>query len=140
MAEEILQKKLDQMAMVIRGLEKWLACSLEDFKNNEMVMRAAERNFQLMVDIACDINGQILLERGVPAPDTYSQSFIAMNKIGIVSLKLARILVKGAKMRNILVHEYDFIESDEIFFNSAKKIIPAYKEYATIIYHLIKKK
>lgn len=140
MAEEILQKKLDQIIEVIQGLEKWLNCSFEDFKKNEMALRAAERNFQLLVDFACDINGHILLERGVSAPDTYSQSFIAISKIGIISLKLARILAKGAKMRNILVHEYDFVESDEIFFNSAKKIIPAYKEYATIIHRLIKKK
>lgn len=139
MAKEILKKKLDQMVGIVHELEIWLAPSLDYFKNNAMAMRATERNFQLLVDYACDINGQIILEHDMPAPDTYKQSFIAMGKIGIVPSALADILAEGARLRNILVYEYDFIENDEKFYHSAKKLLPAYTQYIEIIYSFLRK-
>jgi uncharacterized protein YutE (UPF0331/DUF86 family) len=137
MAKEIIEKKINQVMALISRLAALLDCSLLDFKNNETVMSAAERNFQLIVDIACDINTQILLEHQESSADTYVQSFFAMAKIGVIPHALAKELAEGAKLRNILVHEYDFIESDEKFYNSAKKILPAFEEYAAILYKTI---
>lgn len=137
MAKEILKKKLNQMREVMRQLVPLLDYSLEDFKANPIAVSAAERNFQLLVDFACDINSQIVLEYDASPPDTYVQSFLAMAKIGVISHELAKELAEGAKLRNILVHEYDFAESDEQFYHSAKKLLPAYEEYASVIYKTI---
>lgn len=139
MAKEIIIKKLEQLEALLHELEDWLKNPFDNFCKETVVVRGTERNFQLVVDIACDINVHILLERNVSAPDTYSQSFIAMAKIKIISFALAESLAEGAKLRNILVHEYDFIESDEKFYHSAKRLVPLYKEYSAIIYNLIKK-
>lgn len=63
-----------------------------------------------------------------------------MSRIGIISFELAKKLAESAKLRNILVHEYDFIENDEKFYHSAKNLLPAYEEYARAIYAHIEKK
>lgn len=134
MAKEILIKKINQLEVLLGELRGWLALSLEDLRKEIAVMRGAERTFQLVVDIACDINTQILLEHQESLADTYVQSFLAMAKIGVIPHILAKELAKGAKLRNILVHEYDFVESDDKFYHSAKKLLPAYEEYAAVIY------
>ncbi len=140
MAKEIIEKKLHQLALIIRRLAILLECPFTDFKNNERDIAASERNFQLIVDFTCDINSQILFENDDVASDTYVQSFLSMSKIKIIPYELAQVLAEGAKLRNILVHEYDFIKSDEKFYDSAKRILPAYEEYARAIYAYIEKK
>ncbi|MBI4066349.1 DUF86 domain-containing protein, partial [Candidatus Gottesmanbacteria bacterium] len=62
-------------------------------------------------------------------PDTYLQSFSDIEKLGLVSGDLASTLLVSAKLRNILVHEYDFEEDYERFYDSAKEIVPAYQQY-----------
>ena len=140
MDKEILEKKLDQLGVLIRELKVWLDCSFDEFQKDDLILRAAERNFQLIVDIGCAINTRLLLAKGMSTPETYKQSFTDMGKAGIVSIELADRLAEGAKLRNILVHEYDFVESDEKFYESAKKLLPAYEEYARAIYAHIEKK
>ncbi len=140
MAKEILEKKLDQLSDLLRGLKEWLSHSFNEFQKDNLILRAAERNFQLIVDIACDMNEQLLLQKGMPTSETYKQSFVDIGKAGIISIALAERLGEGARLRNILVHEYDFVESDEKFYASAKRLLPAYEEYARVIYAYITKK
>lgn len=140
MPSEVIIKKLDQIKELLGELERLLAKPVRDFKNNLVIIRAAERNFQLLVDLASDINTQILLERGRKTPDTYKQSFSDLGQQGVLRDELARDLVLTAKLRNILVHEYDFEEDYEKFYHSAKDSIPTYREYIKTIYNYIKAK
>ena len=139
MGSELILKKLEQVKEVLNELERLLVSPLEDFMKDLTRIRAAERNFQLAVDLASDINTQILLERGGKTPDTYRESFSALEKEGILSNDLARRLMESAKVRNILVHEYDFEEDYEKFYRAARECIPAYREYAKIVYDHIKR-
>ncbi|MEK7099172.1 MAG: DUF86 domain-containing protein [Patescibacteria group bacterium] len=134
MSSELILKKLEQIQELLQELERLLAIPLEKFVSDLTAVRAAERNFQLTVDIASDINTHILLERGGKTPDTYRESFVALEREGILPRELARRLVDSAKVRNILVHEYDFEEDYEKFYRAARESVPAYREYAKIIY------
>ncbi len=46
--------------------------------------------------------------------------------------------MNSLKLRNVLVHEYDFDEDYEKFYTSAKESIPAYKEYVRIMFKYVK--
>lgn len=140
MGIKIIFKKLDQIKELLNELEDFLDKPLKEFIKNFIVIRASERNFQLIVDLASDINVQIIAESGKQTPDTYKQSFLYLEKAGILENKLTVKLVLTAKLRNILVHEYDFEEDYEKFYKAAKDAIPAYKEYIKKIYGYIKDK
>ncbi|MFY9462943.1 MAG: HepT-like ribonuclease domain-containing protein [Candidatus Sungiibacteriota bacterium] len=62
-----------------------------------------------------------------------------MSREGILPDRLARTLLKSAKLRTILVHEYDFEEDYQKFYESAKKFLPAYHEYLDAIQKYISK-
>lgn len=113
--------------------------SFTDFKGKFTNIRSAERNFQLIVELASDINAHISAERGLPAPDTYRESFVQMVKVGVLPEKLKVNFVKSANLRNILIHEYDFDEDNFIFYKSLKIFIPLYRDYIVFIHNYLEK-
>lgn len=134
MSKELILKKLEQIQDHLKRLTEIMNEPKESFLQNDLKLSASERNFQLMVDTAVDVNTQILFERGEKTPDSYYESFLALQKMGIVTERLTTVLAPSAKLRNILVHEYDFVEDPLKFYESAKQMIPAYQEYVKIIF------
>ena len=134
MTNEIIEKNLERIKKMLNELEGYLSAPFEEFKKDQILISASERKFQLIVDLASDINAQILIVEKQETPDTYRRSFTDLTKIGIIADDLAKTLATGAGLRNILVHEYDFEEDYEKFYNSAKAIIPFLKDYVKIIY------
>lgn len=139
MSKEFLQKKIEQIATLLREMHDLLDRPFDSFKNNSVVIHAAERDFQLTIDLASDINTHILVERQKPVPDTYRRSFMDISREGILPDRLVRTLVESAELGNILVHEYDFEEDYEKFYDSAKKFLPAYRDYLGAIQKYISK-
>lgn len=139
MGSEIILKKLSQLEGIMKDIEEILFHSFEEFAGNKLFIGAAERYFQLLVDIASDVNVQILVEKGVGPPDTYRQSFSDLAHEGVIGYALAEKLAASAQLRNILVHEYDFEEDYLKFYNAAKEFLPAYREYVEIVYKFVVK-
>ena len=133
MSNELIEKKISQMQALIEQLAEILKRPFSEFHTDLLAVRAAERNFQLLADIAIDINNQIILEAGKETPDTYRQSFLCLGREKILPLALAETLAESAKLRNILVHEYDFEEDYQLFYESAKRFLPVYHEYLVVI-------
>jgi uncharacterized protein YutE (UPF0331/DUF86 family) len=138
MPNELIFKKIEQIGELVTELERLLDIPFETFRRDLKHIRATERNFQLTVDLASDINTQLLLEQNRKTPDTYRQSFTDLETIGAINRDLAKKLALSASLRNILVHEYDFEEDYEKFYNSAKNFIPLYREYLKAVYKYIK--
>ena len=114
-------------------LEALLAKPAADFIKDTIVIRAAERDFQLIVELASDINTTLLVDTTGKTPDTYRQSFSDIKKLGVIDNDLATVMGASAKLRNILVHEYDFEEDYERFYVSAKQMMPDYQKYIEAI-------
>jgi uncharacterized protein YutE (UPF0331/DUF86 family) len=139
MSRELILKKVEQLKELLAELARLLETPLKEFADDLKTIRAAERNFELIVEVASDINTQMLLDTGKKTPDSDKQSFTELKRADIVPEKLAKQLVTSAKLRNILVHEYDFEEDYEKFYTSAKAVLPAYEEYIqAILAHLPK--
>ncbi len=133
MSKDLILKKLEQMGGLITELKTLLEIPFAEFKNTFTNVRSAERNFQLIVELASDINAHIINEVGEETPDTYRQSFRQMADLKILKEELLKDFVKSSNLRNILVHEYDFDEDNFIFYKSAKQFVPLYEEYISSI-------
>ena len=133
MSKEFIFKKLKQITKLVSELEEILAISFSEFNQKFTNIRSAERNFQLIVEQASDINNHILLEMGEDTPETYRASFTQIEKLGVLNNKISKELVQSANLRNILIHEYDFDQDNFIFYKSVKKFIGTYKEYVLAI-------
>jgi len=124
-----MTKKLEQISELLKELEHFLAGSFDEFEKDTAALRASERDFQLIVDLATDINTQILIDHGGPAPESYRQSFLELGKSGILEQRLSKELSRSTGIRNILVHEYEIDEDHEQFYHEAKRYAPLFHEY-----------
>ncbi len=129
MLNELIAKKLEQMSVLLKELQEVLTMPFSEFKSSFKNIRSAERNFQLIIELASDINTQIVTDLGTQTPDTYKESFKRMAELKILDEKLLKNFIKSSNLRNILIHEYDFDEDNFIFYKSAKEFIPLYEQY-----------
>ena len=139
MSHDLIIKKLEQMNILLDELKSLLILPFSEFKKSFKNIRSAERNFQLIIEIASDINAHTVTELGSETPDTYRESFNRMVTLNILDEKLLKDFVKSSNLRNILIHEYDFDEDNFIFYNSAKDFLPLYENYIHAIREYLKK-
>ena len=128
------------MLELINELDSFLGVDFLKFSKNREKIRASERNFQLLVEQASDINAHIVAERSTNTPENYWESFRSIERLGIISHKISKDLISSAKLRNILIHEYDFDQDNFIFYKSVKKFMPIYKDYIVAIEKYYEKK
>ncbi len=102
--------------------------TIDNYKKDILVKRTIEREIQLIVESATDINNMLLkkINKG-PAKD-YFNSFIELAENNIIEMDFALQIAPSTGLRNILVHEYNRID-DNIVFNSVGNIIKYYKRY-----------
>ncbi len=141
MSKDLILKKMEQMKVLLSELSSLLDLPFSEFKKLFTNVRSAERNFQLIIELASDINTHLVVENGKETPDTYRESFRQMVELKILKEDHFKDFIKSSTLRNILIHEYDFDEDNFIFYKSAKEFIPLYEEYMNSIKaHLASKK
>lgn len=102
--------------------------TLDDYINNIIIKRAIERQMQLIVECATDINNMVLKKKGKGPSLDYYNSFIDLAENNVVDMEFAVKIAPSTGLRNILVHEYQKID-DEIVYNSINNIKKYYLEY-----------
>ncbi len=100
----------------------------EDYLKDITKRRAIEREIQLIVECATDINNMILkkLKQG-PSKD-YFNSFIDLAENGILEMDFALSIAPSTGLRNILVHEYEEVD-DVIVYKSIQNVLNYYLGY-----------
>lgn len=137
---ELVRRKLNKIIQYLDELAQVEEYTLEDYLDNFFIKRTVERLLQLVVEVATDINGHIIVDNGNPPPEDYYESFMLLATYEIIDRKLAKNIAPSAGLRNRLVHEYEEID-DQIVFESIPQALKQYKEYiACIEEHLEKSK
>ena len=77
-----------------------------DYDLQDIISVNLERAVQATVDLA----SILLAELDAPAPNTMSESFLALHQAGVVDKELADRMRKAVGLRNILVHAYSAID------------------------------
>ncbi len=97
-----------------------------------MVKRSVEREIQLIVESATDINNMILKKIDRSPSKDYYNSFIDLAENNVVNMDFALKIAPSTGLRNILIHEYEKID-DKIVYNSIKNVKMLYLKYIDII-------
>jgi uncharacterized protein YutE (UPF0331/DUF86 family) len=75
-----------------------------------------------------DINYHLITESGSPPPPDYYQSFLQLERLGILPHDLTQAIAACAGLRNRIVHEYDEIDPARIHeaLQTAARDVPQY--------------
>ena len=57
-----------------------------------------------------DIANHIISDRGYRTPDSYGDTFRVLHENGVIKDDLLEIMLKMARFRNIVVHQYDKVD------------------------------
>lgn len=104
----------------------------ENLVEDEIVCTLAERRLERIVNRAVDINFHIIRSLGEPPPDDYTASFLDLAKLKVLPSSLARDIAPAAGARNVLVHEYDDLDTLK-FYSSLKDAVRLFPKYIKAI-------
>ena len=79
---------------------------LDDYDLQDIISINLERAIQNSVDIA----SHIIARSEEPAPETMSDAFSALAKLGVIDESMERALIAAVGFRNIAVHAYQKID------------------------------
>ena len=78
--------------------------------------------------MAADVNSNVVVGLGQPAPKDYYDTFIKAGEVGLISKALAKKLAPWAGLRNRIVHEYEEIK-DKLVFDQIEPTITNFRKY-----------
>jgi uncharacterized protein YutE (UPF0331/DUF86 family) len=125
---DIIKEKLAKLVEFLRELEKVKTASFEEYKSNPAIKRSCERLIQLIVEVAADINSNIVIGLKDLPPKDYYDTFIKASEVKLISSDLSKRLAPWAGLRNRIVHEYAEIK-DRLVFEKVEPTIENFGEY-----------
>jgi uncharacterized protein YutE (UPF0331/DUF86 family) len=108
----LIFRKLDSLSLYTRQLAEFRGVGLEEYVRDWKVQRIVERTLQMAVEICADIADHIISDEGLRAPVSVADAFTVLRETSIVSETLHGALVKMAKFRNVVVHQYDEVDAE----------------------------
>lgn len=102
----LVRAKVDAILLYLRRLEPLARLRYDDFAGDHRNINTAERNVQLVVDAAVDVNNHLVLESGRSAPADYYSSFTVLARLRVLPSSRAEALARTTGLRNRIVHEY----------------------------------
>lgn len=136
---QLIKKKISLIDQYLKELRPLAKLTIKQFLGDYKIYRTTERNLQLIVDTAVDINNHLIISRRLPPPDDYYQSFVKLGELKILPLAFARQIAKSTGLRNRLVHAYENIDLARIFKDLSSDLRDYQKYNQYILKHLNQK-
>ena len=117
----LIEKKLQLLSGYFEELRPLIEEEPAAIAKDSLRMRGIERLFQLAVDAMIDINIHIIRERNVGAPDDLQSTFKLLGTAGVLEHTFAEKISPIVGARNMLVHQYEKIETGRFLRNLKNK-------------------
>ncbi len=112
----------EKLAKLLRDLEVYLQQSEElqevdkvEYLNNWKVHDLVDRKLHLLLETFLSIGDMIISEFKLRKPDTYGDIPKILHESKIIDATLSEKLVDLAKFRNVLVHEYLYLDRERVY-------------------------
>lgn len=134
----LVRDKLESCNRYLERLRPSVDAPFRTFSADPLLFSSAERQVQLLVDTAVDVNNHLLMEAGRPPARDYRSSFTELAPIGVLKSPLASALARTAGLRNLLVHGYDAVDLRRLhrqlrpIMRDFKKYVAAVRRYARV--------
>jgi uncharacterized protein YutE (UPF0331/DUF86 family) len=111
---DVIESKLSFLREYLSDLEEYKAVSLTAYRKSKKDQRFVERTLQLACECCLDMASHIISRRGMREPKDNKDLFTVLFENGIISEPTLNAMIKMAKFRNIIVHDYARIEPEII--------------------------
>lgn len=112
--KEKLLIKLRNLKKYVDFLKSQKDITIEKLKKDYILRSAIERNFHMALESVFDIGEMIISIQELRKPEDYKDVIETLGEEGILPQRYARKFAPAAGFRNILVHRYAEVKSNEL--------------------------
>lgn len=126
----VIGVRLKLIVEYLEILTEFESLTIEEYLAQRKDQLIIERLLELMVQAALDINKHLLVNlKGIYAK-TNQDLFVELGNTRIITQDLAREIKASEGLRNVLAHEYESIDPNQVFSGIAKALrsYPIYVE------------
>ncbi len=127
--EALILRKLADLSTYIRQISDFRSLSVDEYESDWKTQRIVDRTLHIMIEMCIDIAGHLISDRRLRVPESYADGFRILNENGIVSDNLIEPLMKMAKFRNIIVHQYEKVDP-EIVISILQRNIDDFQKFS----------
>ena len=136
----LILRKLSALDEYLDQIREYANIMLEAYAGDWKIQRIVERTLQMMIETCLDISGHIISDEKFRVPETYADMFRILVENRILSTSRLDAFEKMARFRNIVVHDYERIDS-EIVIGILRNNLEDFENFtASIIKYLKKRK
>ena len=124
--------KVIEIEDYLEKLEFIMPNSFDEYIKDFVKKAACERYFEKIVEAVIDLVFLVVKERGLKSPSSDRDALEILSENNIISPVLSGKLGDAKSMRNIIVHEYGYIDDRKVFdamknelFGDAKELLGA---------------
>ncbi len=107
---DLLLRKLADLDLYLSQASEFRAVTADEYRRDWETQRVVERTLQLAIEACLDVASHIVADRQLRVPSTYAAVFEVLGEAGLLDDGLRETMVRIARFRNILVHDYARIE------------------------------
>jgi uncharacterized protein YutE (UPF0331/DUF86 family) len=135
--KSIILRKISELELYQKQIKEFSDMTLEKYESDWKTQRIVERTLQIMVETCTDIANHIVSDSGMRTPASYADTFKVLSENTIIDTALFQIMEKMSKFRNIVVHQYEQVDS-EIVILILKKHLGDFDRFKVAIMEYLK--
>lgn len=130
--KSLVRQKLAFLLEHLDELEPLAAITLDEYRADVIKRHATEKLIELVVGYATDVNQLVIEGAGRAAPQSYYHSFILVAELNVLPRDLATRLASTTGLRNRLVHLYEKLEHESVYYSLAP-LVKNYRQYLVLV-------
>jgi len=107
----LVLRKLSELEEYLGQIREYTNITVEQYSSDWKIQRIIERTLQIMIETCVDVAGHIISDREYRIPKSYADTFRVLHEENILEKELFETMDKMAKFRNIVVHNYDKVDT-----------------------------
>ena len=109
---DLVLRKVADMERYVDQVSEYRDISVERYQGDWKTQRIVERTLQMAIEVCVDLANHIIADRGFRVPATYAEAFEVLGEAGILSAAQQAAMVRMAKFRNVIVHDYARVDPE----------------------------
>ena len=135
---DLVLRKISELDEYQNQVQEFKGITVKQYREDWKKQRIVERTLQMMIETCLDIANHIVADRGYRVPVSYADIFKVLGENNVLEKKLVDRMEKMAKFRNVLVHQYEKIDS-EIIVGLLKKDLKDFDHFSKAVVGFVQK-
>lgn len=110
-----LRKKAADIRNAVEKLTTFTTQPVEEYLKDHKSIAASKYYLLVAAEAAIDICNHLAARLARRAPDSYAECFQVLAKENVVSSPLAERLIRMARFRNLLIHQYGDVDDRKVY-------------------------